>query len=285
MKAVKFGSRILVMFVLSLLFAAVPAQAATLEKGIVSFSLETNADSYEGADVTGDGKKDLVEWIQSEDYSSYTLKINGETIKIWNQNAWANIVLIKNKGYLAIGTEIADGKTTWGLYKVDKGQLSCVYKGQNAIDKKILAKSGFCYYADGYDMFTPIKVSGNVLYADLMVATKSLGQIKVKGLKLVLKNGKFTLDKAAGKASARLLIKNKGPKEAGFKAKKSFKVYKKAGSSKKVGTVKKKAEFSISKAAIIKKQLYVYVKAGKTKGWVKLTKKTMVKQKGALVWG
>ena len=283
MKAVKFGSKILVMFVLSLLFAAVPAQAATLKKGIVEFSSDNFADSYEGADVTGDGKKDLVEWIWSEDYSQRTLKVNNKIVKIWKGSAWANIVQFKKKSYLAIGTEISEGKTTWGLYQVKKGKLSCVYKGQKALDKKILEKSAFCYYGTCYDMFDPVKVVGNTLYFDLSVGTKSLGQLKVRGLKLVLKKGKFTLDKAAGKASATVLSDGWEPLD--FEAKKSFKVYKKAGSSKKAGTVKKNAKFTISKAAIIKKQLYVRVKADKTKGWVKLTEKTLVKHKGVLMWG
>jgi len=104
-------------------------------------------------------------------------------------------------------------------------------------------------------------------------------------LKLVLKKGKFTLDKASGTAAATVLVQGKGPKPAGFEAKKSFKVYKKAGSSKAVGTVKKNAEFSVKKAAIIDKKVYVSVAAGKTKGWVKLTGKIMVKQKGVNMWG
>ncbi|MBR0398099.1 MAG: hypothetical protein IJI10_07485, partial [Eubacterium sp.] len=63
-------------------------------------------------------------------------------------------------------------------------------------------------------------------------------------------------------------------------------VYKKAGSTKKAGfKIAARKKFTIKKAAIVKKNIYVQVKSGGKTGWIKLGKSNLVKMRGMLVYG
>ena len=275
-------SAVLVLLSLVLLGTAVPSRAATLSKGVVTFSYSKEVDSYK-ADVTGDGKKDLVEWIQKG--NKETLQVNGEKVKTWGSKtgAWANIAIIGKMGYLAIGTEVTEGKTTWGLYQVKEGKLSCLFNGRAAVNGGALVKGGFVYTSEAYDMFRPQKVSSSTLYVDLSLGTQAFGQMKVQGLKIVLKDGKFVLQKNPGKINHARVITKKGPGK--LEAARNIVLYKTAGSTKKIGTIRKGTGFELEKAAVIQKEVYVLVNSGELRGWVKLGDKSLVKYKAMLIWG
>ena len=72
-----------------------------------------------------------------------------------------------------------------------------------------------------------------------------------------------------------------------FTAAQKIQTYKSAGSSKKAFVIKKNSKFAVKKLAIVKKNIYVQVKAGSKTGWIKLntSNKKMVKYASISVAG
>lgn len=279
-----------------LAFLPLHAKAAT-KTGNGVINLDTSAspqgigeDTYSKADITGDGKKDTVKkttW-QSGGKWYAALYVNGKKIKTWNTTLpGINIVTVKKVSYLEISTEVSMGKTSCGLYQVKKGKLKKILDYSSLVNKKLLINNKFIYTGYAWDMMWVESVKGNTLTVNYSLGTKSLGQIKIRGLKMTYKSGKFTLSSKAANASASIMGEN-GLTTGTFTAKKKITVYKSAGSSKKSFTLKKNKKFTITKAVIKKKNIYVKVKtsAGKT-GWLTLSTSSTpyVKARAIVIFG
>lgn len=252
-------------------------------------------DSYDKADVTGDKKKDTIETELSGEILS--LKVNGKAVKKWDKTkVWPYIYVItlsNKKSYLGITSEANGGTlpaTTAGLFEIKNGKLKSVLDFSKAINKKQLAEEKFVSMGYGFDMVYFKKVSNNTLYIDFSIGTKSLGQLKqIRNLKVAYKKGKMILQDGAGSVQYSIIPDTENtPFTSFFVAAQQLQIVKKPGTSQKAFTIDKDTSFSVQKAGIYNKDIYVQVKTenGKT-GWLKLStsKKQLVKTASTVVWG
>lgn len=243
-------------------------------------------DSFSKVDLTGNGKNDTLVAIVKDD--KLTLNLNGKKLKSWNNRPSVQVIKLSNKkAYLEITDENFKSNTTsMVLYKVKNGKLSKVIDYKTLLNKKLLQGNKYITTGYAFDMIYATKVKKNTIYLHASLGTKSLGQIKIDNLQLKYSGGKFKLKKNAGTIAATVLT-DKGPIYT-FTAAKKIQTYKAAGSKKKGIKIAKNKQFTLKKAAVVGKKLYVQVKtkSGKT-GWIKLStsKKPIVKVPGMLVWG
>lgn len=250
-----------------------------------------NHDSYSGADVTGDGKKDNVETIRTS--NTLVLYVNGIAVKKWNTKTtfidWSDIeiVTLKNKkSYLSIcelrGSEIygsvAKGKTICRLYQVRKGKLVTAFDFEKIFNNRLLTGNDFIYRLRDYDekdsddSFRPLRVSKNTLYVDLFITTKSFGQITIRNLKITYSTGKLQLGSGNYKAElARWRWQDNGWMKY-YTAAKRIQTVKSPGSYKKGIVLKKNMQFNLKKVSFYGKNIYAQVKTKNNKtGWIKLS--------------
>lgn len=264
--------------------------AAKTGNGVYSLDTTKN-DSYAGADITNDGKKDKIETVVTEE--NVALQVNGKQMKNWKKGTvlpMVHVVVLSSKNaYLEICVEDYNTyKNTCALYQVKKGKLSTVLNYEKLVNNKLLLDNDFVYKGYGYDMLYAEKVSKNTIYLHASLGTKGLGQLGVKYLKLQYSKGKFTLKKDAGTITRMNIIQpNYGPVSS-FTAAKKIQTVKAAGSSKKGITIAKDGKFTAKKLAVVGKNLYVQVKtaAGKT-GWIKLSTSNapLVTIRSEVIWG
>ena len=287
----KILSGLLFSLALLLLSGNVPVSAASSAGGVVTLcdeSVNFGSDVYSQLDVTGDGAKDVVAMDVTD--TAITLKVNDQVLKTWDRAkeiATAQIVTVAGKSYIELNEENYVKYTTkCGLYLVSGGKLKKAVDYSKFLNKKLLEKNKFVINDNGRDMITVSKVKGKKLYLKASLYTKSLGYFKVDNLQLKYSGGKFKLTEKAGKTSFLLLDMKTGTKYQEFTAKKSVTVFKKAGSSEKAGfKIAANKKFTIKKAAVVKKNIYVQVKSGGKTGWIKLGKSNLVKMRGMLVYG
>ena len=253
----------------------VTTQAAEkIGKGV--YALETSVysdvtkDTF-SADVTNDGKKDIIETVLSSVKEKVTLKVNGKTVKSWKAGTVnIHVVNVSKQAFLEITNWKSDLKLACGLYQIKKNKLTCIQDYTKLVNLKLYTSNCFTYKANCFDEFTATKVKGNTIYLHGEFATKNLGQLKADGFMLAYSGKKFTLKNNAVTACPGYFLNNNGntmPFNAGTK----IQTYKSAGSSKKAFVIKKNTKFNVKKIAVIKKNIYIQIKtpAGKT-GWMKL---------------
>ncbi len=266
--------------------------------GVYSLSTYEN-DSYDRADVTGDGRPDKIETAVTETNGTKkaALKVNGKQLKTWTlskNNATvilpsvSVVVLSKKAAYLEIATEdYRSNKTACALYQVKNGKLRAAFDYEKMINGKLLLDNDFVYKGYGYDMATAAKVSKNTIHLNVSLGTKSLGQIRTEGLKLKYSGGKLTLQKDAGKIANVNIESDRGISRT-FTAARKIQTVKTAGSSKKGIVLPKKTKFTAKKLAVIGKNIYVQVQttAGKT-GWISLSTsdRPLVTARSIVIWG
>lgn len=244
-----------------------------------------NHDSYSGADVTGDGKKDNVETIRTS--NTLVLYVNGIAVKKWNTKTTyvdlsdIEIVTLKNKkSYLSI-CEFrgrAKGKTICRLYQVRKGKLVTAFDFEKIFDKKLLTGNDFIYRLHDYDekdsddSFQTLRVSKNTLYVDLFITTKSLGQITIRNLRITYSKGKLRLGSGSYKAELAHWSWADNDWIKYYTAAKRIQTVKSPGSSKKGIVLKKNMQFNLKKISFYDKNIYAQVKTKNNKtGWIKLS--------------
>lgn len=266
--------------------------------GVYSLSTYEN-DSYDRADVTGDGRPDKIETAVTETNGTKkaALKVNGKQLKTWTlskNNATvilpsvSVVVLSKKAAYLEIATEdYRSNKTACALYQVKNGKLRAAFDYEKMINGKLLLDNDFVYKGYGYDMAAAAKVSKNTIHLNVSLGTKSLGQIRTEGLKLKYSGGKLTLQKDAGKIANVNIESDRGISRT-FTAARKIQTVKTAGSSKKGIVLPKKTKFTAKKLAVIGKNIYVQVQttAGKT-GWISLSTsdRPLVTARSIVIWG
>lgn len=290
-----------VLFLGAVAAAADPALAAT-KTGNGVYSISTSeSDSYTGADITNDGKKDKIETVVTEE--KITLKVNGKTMRTWkikDTNVYPSfqvVVLSKKTAFLEICVEdIGAEKNSCALYQVKKGKLSTVLNYKNLVNNKLLYGNSFVGSGTYYDTMYATKVSGNKIYLHAMLGTKSLGQISMDDLQLKYSKGKFTLLKNAGPIYRAFIYDEQYLDNPAFPdfnmnyftAAEEIQTVKAAGSSEKGIVVAQNAAFTVEKLAVVKKNIYVQAKTldGET-GWIKLSTSDtpFVTKLGELVWG
>lgn len=285
---VRIGLALFAGLLCALAVCALPHEAQAVEKignGVYLFMPQSQAsytDTYKKADVTGDKKKDTVQFSDDPKNPKCVLKVNGKTVKTWKQSEYivdVSIVTLSNKKsfleiYFVKDLNSSKESRTHKLYQVKGGKLKSVCDLQKLVDAKTLMK-----YCGGADV---VKVKKNTIYLKVFLNTKALGYVRSAGslyesespsyLQLAYSGGKFKMKSTAAKVSA----------EPGtFTAAKKIKTTKSVGSKKAGVTIAKGKKFSLKKMVVKDKKLYVQVKAkkgGKT-GWVQLGKTKLVKQR------
>lgn len=257
--------------------AAVPYEKADTE-GVYYFYNTADGDAILQADINND------KVLEDIGLDGRSIIVNGKTIKTYKKGTvlYMDIVTLKNgKSYLDICTRY-NGKTTSGLYQLTKeNALTKKADFTTLVNKKLLTDNTFVGTKTKYDTFQVSDVDGNDLYLTGSLYTKSLGQLKIMELKMNYKDGKFTTSKSEFRAYAY----NSAGRNCKFTAKKKLTIYKAAASSKKAFTIKTGKKFTIVKAKIINKNIYVKVYYSGKYGWMKLStgSKAFVKTRAAYV--
>jgi hypothetical protein len=267
-----------------------------ISNGIVQLENYKQSDKYEKADVTGNGKNDVIETTSKMDDEGYiietTLKVNGTALKSWDEKQGIPVIevvsLSNKKSYVQIIGDDKDGKMYGGLYQVKNNKLKASLDYEKLVKNKLLQKNDFIVDGNNFDMFYATKVSGNTISYAAYLGTKSLGQISITNLKVKYSKGNLVMQKTAGTANINIYDSKKDTIVHTLVAKQSIKTVKSAGSKKKGITIAKNTKFTLKKGAIVGKYVYIQVKTSKGKtGWIKLSTstKSLVKERGLSIGG
>ena len=123
------------------------------------------------------------------------------------------------------------------------------------------------------DTLTSVDITGDGKTDKIeTVTTSDEIELKVNAFKLPLSYSgkKFTLKSTAVSAGVGIIPSDSEDFTRTFTAAQKIQTYKSAGSSKKAFVIKKNSKFAVKKLAIVKKNIYVQVKAGSKTGWIKL---------------
>lgn len=265
---------------------------------------DENYDRFDKADVTDDGKKDIVETICTE--KTCLLYVNGTLVKMWNRKKThmdisdvGIITLANKKSFLFIcefqhkgrTATVSKGTTICRLYQVKNGKLVTKFDFEKMFDCKLLSGNDFIFYLGDYDekdsddSFLPNKVNKNTFYVDLFITTKSFGQMSVKNLKISYIKGKMQLVEGNYKARLAEWSWDDDEKIKYYSLAEKVQTVKSPGSSKKSAVLKKGTQFKLQKVSFKGKNIYAQVKTKNNKTyWIKLStsNSSMVKKRSTI---
>ena len=197
------------------------------------------------------------------------------------------VVQLSKKAFFEITTYEKGDKINCGLYEMKNNKLKRVLDYKKLVNLKQYVKNNFITSNGCWGGFQATSVKGNTIYLRGWFGTKNLGQVNAFKLPLSYSGKKFTLKSTAVSAGVGIIPSDSEDFTRTFTAAQKIQTYKTAGSSKKAFVIKKNSKFAVKKLAIVKKNIYVQVKAGSKTGWIKLntSNKKMVKYASISVAG
>ena len=243
-------------------------------------------DTLTSVDITGDGKTDKIETVTTSD--EIELKVNDKIVRMYLTGSTnIQVVQLSKKSFFEITTYEKGNKINCGLYEMKKNKLTRVLDYKKLVNLKQYVKNNFITSNGCWGGFQATSVKGNTIYLRGWFGTKNLGQVNAFKLPLSYSGKKFTLKSTAVPAGVGIIPSDSEDFTRTFTAAQKIQTYKSAGSSKKAFVIKKNSKFAVKKLAIVKKNIYVQVKAGSKTGWIKLntSNKKMVKYASISVAG